>query len=138
MPQIEILADTPSSTGQPGASECDIQRAENELADQVAACLAGAYGISTESVGVSIASRVQGGATEPVTGRTASGSRAWPNIFVKVHALKREPALRSRFAGEVTPVLARHYATDMQFISIYFFERTTDEIALGGRLMSDR
>jgi phenylpyruvate tautomerase PptA (4-oxalocrotonate tautomerase family) len=137
MPNVEILADVRCPSVHETTETSEIARADFAFPDQVAQCLSDVLNISADTVGVFIVpldSRQSQQREEEGTRRI----RSRPRIFVKLHALKRPAELRSRVARELTCVIAEHYTVEPQDVAIYFFERTVDEIAYAGQLVSER
>lgn len=129
MPQIEIHADVPGASGR---CETAVQSSD-AFADQIADCVADAFEVAAQVVGVFFVEAPARDASHAVAPR-----RACPRVFVKVHAIGRSPTLRKKLAGMLSSVLAGHYAIDPACIAIYFFDRAADEIAYGGSLMTER
>lgn len=64
-------------------------------------------------------------------------SPAGPRVFVKLHAYRRDPALRRMLAQSLTPALAQCFDTSSANVAIYFMDRQPDEVAHDGSLASD-
>ncbi|MGF6933676.1 phenylpyruvate tautomerase PptA (4-oxalocrotonate tautomerase family) [Paraburkholderia sp. UCT70] len=58
-------------------------------------------------------------------------------VFVKVHAYARSVELRRSLAAALTPLLAAYFDVPLKRVAVYFFERSADEVAHGGKLSAD-
>jgi phenylpyruvate tautomerase PptA (4-oxalocrotonate tautomerase family) len=58
-------------------------------------------------------------------------------VFVKVHAYARPVELRRALAAALTPLLAGYFEAPPDRVAVYFFERSADEVAHGGKLSAD-
>jgi phenylpyruvate tautomerase PptA (4-oxalocrotonate tautomerase family) len=58
-------------------------------------------------------------------------------VLVKVHAYRRDVALRRRVAQEITDTIEQVCGTQRKRIAVYFFEREQNEVAHAGQLACD-
>lgn len=58
-------------------------------------------------------------------------------IFIKIHALRRDVARRSRAADLVTRAAVAAYGAAPKSVVVYFLERSPDEVAHAGVVLAD-
>jgi phenylpyruvate tautomerase PptA (4-oxalocrotonate tautomerase family) len=66
-----------------------------------------------------------------------SGDSRAQRVFVKVHAYARSVEVRRALAATLTPLIAAYFDVPAERVAVYFFERSADEVAHGGRLAVD-
>ena len=121
MPFIEIT----------GVAHDDEQR--RRLSARLTQSLAGAFGISPDIITIYFL---------PVAAReyAHAGVLAPPGesrSFVKVHAFRRDVAMKRRAAQAMTEAFVESTQTDPKNVAIYFFDRDPQDVAHGGVLASD-
>jgi phenylpyruvate tautomerase PptA (4-oxalocrotonate tautomerase family) len=60
-----------------------------------------------------------------------------PRVFIKFHAYRRDAERRRAVAAPISEAVAACFSTEIENVSIYFFEREFDEVVHDGLLVSD-